>query len=255
MIILTGDVHHMSMKTCDQSLLKGFTELEVTEEYLKIANKYNIKPLLFLTGRLAIEESSYIKKLIKNYKFDIGGHTYYAYSGLFRKYYYGILKKIFKLANGTTEIQKKDIIKTLEVYKKFFNKEIIAWRNHAYRTDKNTNFLLSEAGIRFVSNEVNTITGPKFLIKNLWELPINTLPDHENLKHSNGNSTKLSINQWVDILKEELLANQNSDLDSVVLAHPACMYIEDKFSKFEELCNFIGKNNVASLSDLCKKYK
>ena len=255
MLILTGDVHHMSMKTYDQNLLKGFTELEVTEEYLKIANAYNIKPLLFLTGRLVIEESILLKKLIENYKFDIGGHTYYGYSGFLRKYYYGIYKKVFNLANGSNKIQKQDILKTLEIYKKCFNKKIIAWRNHAYRTDENTNRLLSEFGIRFVSNEVvDSLTIPKFIMKNLWEVPINTTPDHEFLQHSNNNLPKITINDWVEKIKQELLIHEKFHRDSVLLAHPACMYIEDKFLKFEELCSFIGKNKVATLQDFCRKY-
>lgn len=255
MIILTGDVHHMSMRTNDQKLLKGVTELKITEEYLRIANSHNIRPLLFLTGRLAVEEPKLLKKIIDNYKFDIGGHTYYGYSGFFRRYYYGIYKKIFKLANGSKEIQRKDILNTLEIYKKNFNIKINAWRNHAYRNDLNTYRLLSECGIRLVSNRVvSSSVGPTLITKQLWEIPINTTPDHEHLKHSKESTHKISINGWLDKVMKELLSQKKSQIDSVVLAHPACMFIEDEFSEFKELCNFIKNNGAATAESFCEKY-
>ena len=39
MICLTGDVHHMSLKTRDQAHLSG-TEMEAALIYMKIARKY-----------------------------------------------------------------------------------------------------------------------------------------------------------------------------------------------------------------------
>lgn len=256
MIILTGDVHHMSMQTHDQKLLRGLSELEVTEEYLKIANSHGIIPLLFLTGRLAIEEAGLLKRLNNSYKFDVGGHTYYGNSGLYRKYYYGAFKRVFNLANGSKKNQKQDVWKTIEIYKKYLSRDIISWRNHAYRTDRNTNYILSELGVKLVSNRVvDSDIGPNFISKELLEIPINTMPDHEHLYHSKLNTKpKISVKIWVEKIKQEILLQKTLKVDSVVLAHPACMYIEDNFSQFEELCKFLASNEVATLQNFCEKY-
>ena len=109
-IIFTGDIHNMSMDGSDQKqalkINSGVTEVNTCEEYLRILNKYDFKPILFFTARCVIEEGNKIKSLMNKYNFFIGGHTYNAYKPklLFRSFY-----RLFKTYYPLKIIQDFDI--------------------------------------------------------------------------------------------------------------------------------------------------
>ncbi len=80
MIIVSADVHHFSMGGHDQgSLAYGETELKLTEKYLAIANRYGVRPNVYMTGKIAEEEPVLLRYIAENYEMEISGHTYSAY--------------------------------------------------------------------------------------------------------------------------------------------------------------------------------
>src|SRR5258706_8913995 len=77
MIVLTGDIHHMSLRTPDQARMPcGVTEVSACEKYLEIANEAAIEPTIYASGHLAHKEHSLLSRLCQKFRFELGGHTY-----------------------------------------------------------------------------------------------------------------------------------------------------------------------------------
>jgi len=260
MIFLTGDIHHMSMKTRDQALLDNRTEVDCCVPYLKIANFYGIKPTLFFTGKAVKEEGTKIKRLYSDYSLEIGGHTYRAFRFRhFRKtssYFYGACSRLLGLRNGPRILQKRDIELTIKTIQNMLGVHISAWRNHGYRRDKNSYKLLSTFGIKIVSDDVDCNKHfPEKVEENLYSFPINVLPDHEYLRHSIEHQTSYEISQWRGIVERQIVEIEDEYRGiAILLVHPACMFIEDKFQHFTKLCKFISQYDTCSLIEASCEY-
>lgn len=232
-IILTGDIHHMSMNGFDQKIFSHnqySSEVELCEPYLEISNTHNFIPVLFFTGMSIKKEYEKINILKSKYDFVIGGHTYSAYRP---KLFHKTINKLFKSQFISRRHQENDILKTRNAAIKFLNTNILHWRNHAYCQDDNTVEILDRLEFEFISNDVDLKKFfPEKLGKTLTSFPINTIPDHENLPHSVDHSGGYDINDWseknIDIVKKII----NLGGVATILAHPLCMYLEDSFHVF-----------------------
>ena len=250
MVWLTADIHHMSMRGSDQALLSSETEVECCSPYLEIANEYGIIPTLFLTGKVVKEEGKKIRKLQNEYAFEIGGHTYRAFKP---RLLYGICNHLLGLRNGPRFLQRRDIRLTRKVIGDILGVLVLAWRDHAYRHDKNTYSLLAELGFKVVSDEVNGKKySPQKAGNGLYSFSINVTPDHENLIHSEHNTTGYSVCEWLDKIKNEIKVVDEKNGVATLLVHPACMAIEDNFKTFEVLCEFISHFETAKMQDLVR---
>jgi hypothetical protein len=238
MIFLTGDVHEMSPQVLDQKRLpRGWTEVRICEAYLEIANKYSICPTLFFTG-LAIErDGEFIRSLADRYQFEIGGHNF-SVSG--HRLLLGLSRRFLGLANGPYFLQKRDMSATIRCIRDRLGVPVISWRNHAYRMDRNTYRIAGESGIQQVSNRVTGVEGTIRAVEGIIEVPINTLPDHESLGHGVHKRMCNSAQDWVDQVLRQVEYQQARGFPSVILAHPCCMFIEDRLAAFERLCVAIG---------------
>jgi peptidoglycan/xylan/chitin deacetylase (PgdA/CDA1 family) len=232
----------MSLRTKDQRLLPpGTTEVDCMEAYLEIAGKYKLKTTLFLTGKAVKEEGAKIRKLLSPGLTEVGGHTYSAFRP---RLIYGAASRLLGLSNGPRSVQKRDIRLTVRIISEKLGIRIRSWRDHSYRHDKNTYPLLHENGIEFVSDEVQPLRTefPDYM-DGVYSIPINTTPDHENLSHSEFEPA-LSAEEWLDKIiqqAEHILARKGL---AVILAHPSCMFIEDRLKTFEKLCKLLrGKPN------------
>jgi hypothetical protein len=238
-IIFTGDIHHMGMGGCDQEDVlkknKYISEVKLCNEYLEILNYHGFKPILFFTGKCLIEELTEIKYLIKNYKFFVGGHTYSAYQPkiIFRSFY-----RLFGTYYPLRFLQNLDIKYTKQIFLKRINIDIKYWRGHAYFQDKNTNKLLKKNGIEYVSNDVNLSSYKPYIVDQIKSLPINTYPDHENLTHSADHEINWDLNLWYQKNIDQIKHILDKDGTATILAHPLCLYLEDKLISFE---NFVKK--------------
>ena len=248
-ICLTGDVHHMSLETRDQEYMDR-TEVEAAIEYAEIAGEHDVPVTLFVTGKAAEEEPERVKRLAAMDHVEIGGHNYWAFDTLVHKGWRGLTGSW----NGPRPFQRWEIRKTLETFDDL-GIEITSWRDHAYRHDKHTIELLSEAGITHFSDVVEPDGGVRE-VDGLTVVPINTPPDHEHVYHAfrtrefvresdfNGpfgtdSRTAEGWLNWVLEHADTVLATVSA---VTVLAHPACMDLSDGLDGFERLCVHAAEN-------------
>jgi hypothetical protein len=191
-------------------------------------------------------ETEVVSSLAERYRFEVGGHTYTANR---RRRVLGLSRRLLGLANGPRWLQKKDMLATMRCIKEKLDIPVVSWRNHAYRMDRNTYRIAAEAGIRHVSNRVTGVDGTFREVDGVIEVPINTLPDHESLGHDYHPRTCPSAQDWVNRVLQQIEYQQKHGLPSIILAHPLCMFVEDRLAAFERLCSVIGQENTAPLRD------
>lgn len=243
MIVLTGDVHHMSLKTNDQNYLQG-TEGESALSYVDIAEKYGFKTTFFCSGQLCVEEPHIIEALASRHSVEIGGHNFSCFQPML---FHRISKKLLGAFHGPAFHQRREIRRTREILTKHSNQSIVSWRNHAYLSDKNTVRLLSEEGIRFYSDERSNTRLRPYRDVYLTHVPINVMPDHEHLYHAH--RTPETVPAWVeknnfcdcwgsqsyfaDEWAELVIAQAKKIVEqggvANLLIHPACMEALDNF--------------------------
>jgi len=263
-ICLTGDVHHRSFNNEDRKYLK-ISEVEAAIEYAKIAAKYKTKVTLFLTGKAVKEEQESVRQLLRLPSVELGGHNYYAFRP--RWLYNGIFVRGLGLTNGPAYYQNYEIKKTMATFKRLLGVDIVSWRDHAYRHDRNTYSLLARNGIRFVSDEVMPGRQGPYICDGLTIVPINVMPDHDHIYHGKItpetaqswalNRDKFppnlySIEEWLEIVKNQIADIFDKNGVATILAHPACMKIADDFKVFASLCRFISKYDSVLMRELSK---
>ena len=266
MICITGDLHHMSLRTNEQRWLAGSqTEVRTGLRYLEIASRYDVKVTLFFTGKAFQEEWADIKEFLKFPNFEVGGHTFSAFSP---KLLHRAYKKLFGTFNGPPPIQHRDIRRTVEVIYRLTGRRVRSWRDHAYFRDRHTPALLHQQGLEVLSDAVDpTMPGPVSLDNGLVELPINVMPDHEHLLHAHRTETlQRRIHErfgWCDAFGWQAYSPQRwleqvmTQADSIdmkggvatVLMHPLCMYTADGFSSFEAFCRFAAGRHTIFASE------
>jgi len=264
-ICLTGDVHHMSMKGEDQPYLQR-TEVDAAQKYIEIASNYRVKITLFITGKCVMEERQEVEKLLSNGNIELGGHTYRAFTP---RLPYKLSYRLLNRKNGPWFLQSYEIRKTISIFKNFFNYDIVSWRDHAYRHDKNTPKLLKKAGIQYFSDIVSPKYMGPFQKGSLYYVPINVLPDHDYIYHgsrlpgtfdescllsSEFRTKAMSVDQWLVTVKVQVKKTINGSGLATILAHPSCMEICDNFRTFEKLCQFISQYKTVYMKEIGQEY-
>jgi hypothetical protein len=265
MICLTGDIHHMSLRSDDQQYLTG-SEVEAAIEYASIAKDFGVKATFFATGKSVVEEKENFRVLLRYPNVEIGGHTYYAFKP--KWLYSGIFNRLICLSNGPAFYQNYEIKKTIRAFQDSLGINIVSWRNHAYRHDQNTYKLLGQNGIKFVSDEVEPDKIYPYNKDKIISVPINVMPDHDHIYHANltPESTKnwalnrdkflpelYPIEEWLLIIKKQISNITKSKGTATLLVHPTCMKIADGFRIFENLCKFISSYESGFMRDLGKE--
>lgn len=261
MICLTGDIHHLTLKTLDQQYLSD-SEADVASKYIEIAEYYSIKTTLFLTGKVVEEDKEAIIKLSGKKGIEFGGHTYAAFQP---KLLYKLSYRFLGLHNGPRWLQANDIKKTIKVFKDHLNVKIRSWRNHAYRNDRNTPSLLLNNGIKCYSDIASPSYKKPFTKNGIVYVPINVLPDHDYMYHgnrrpgffdetplakSNFKTTAMPPEKWLETVKKQVSEIVSAGGIATILAHPACMEIADGFVVFEQLCKFLSKFPSAHVCEM-----
>lgn len=246
-VCLTGDVHHMSLKTRDQEYMDR-TEVEAAIEYAEIAGKFNVPVTLFITGKAAKEEPEKVRRLATMDHVEIGGHNFWAFGTPLHKLFRGLLGTW----HGPRWFQAWEIRKTINTFDDLGIK-ISSWRDHAYRYNKDTINLLKKSSITYFSNVVEP-KGEVRIKNGVTVLPINTPPDHEHIYHGFRTPEFVSeddfegpfgtqsydVGNWINWVLECAESNCREDRVSTILAHPACMSLVDEFDSFEILCTEIN---------------
>lgn len=254
MICLTGDVHHVSMKTNDQRFLFG-TEAEAALKYVEIAAGKGLKVTLFATGRVVAEEARAFQEIGRFPGVEFGGH---GHRGRRPRWLYEFaFRRLLKRPNGPAFYQAREIGRTLRVFRERLGRAIRSWRDHAYRHDGNTFRLLAAVGVEVVSDELGPETADPRRVAGLVSLPINVWPDHDCLAHGvyagaipaspSSEDGKfptrcLSGEEWLRAVvgQTERIAGRGGV--ATLLVHPACMGVLDGFEIFSSLCAALSKH-------------
>lgn len=246
-VILTGDVHHMSFKGKDQLFLDS-SEAQLALRAAQIAFKYRLKVTYFITGKTIIEETDVVRRIAEMPNVELGGHTYYAFKP--RWLYNWIFSRLMGLRNGPKIYQDWEIRKTVNAFSRKLAIQIISWRDHAYRHDRNTFPLLHKNGISVVSDDVNlNALLPIMMNDGLISLPINIMPDHDYVYHawltpenpvSHRHKQRYQPRIWLELIKRQIYEVLSNGGLATLLIHPACIYIVDQFEIYEELCSFLA---------------
>ena len=274
MICLTGDIHHISLKTKEQKFLSsGETEVKIAERFLKIIEKYRVKVTFFITGKTFDEEWNDLKKIVSSSFVEIGGHTY---SGIPAGKIYKLWCKIkngylptHSPTYGSLFKQKRDIKKMIEVVKKKADLNIISWRSHGYIHDENTYIILSKMGIKIVSDEISSKKiYPEKIKEGLISVPINVIPDHDHIYHAHRDKDfvekakrvgygkddfgidSYDIKTWGEMVIEQVYRIEKNGGIATILMHPLCMYLSDEFKTAEKLINFFSKFDTIWIKDV-----
>lgn len=261
-VCLTGDVHHRSLRTGDQSILDR-SEPKTAVEYAELVEDAGIDATLFLTGRTVEEDPSVIQRLNDFDCVEVGGHNYGAFtvpwvprSGILFKGY----RKAFEV-NCPRWVQRRGIQKTCELLESVSVDRIVSWRDHGFNSDANTYELLASAGIRYVSDEraPDRLRPYKTSNDDLFEVPINVPPDHDHIRHGEikqradwsdpFSGDVYSGKEW---LYRVLAAVKRIDKEgglATILAHPACMALVDDFEVFARLCREVSKYETLTIRE------
>ncbi len=261
MICLTGDIHHSSQNTSDLSYCRG-SEIESAKIMSRIIESYDLNVTFFFTGKCAIEAPKLVKSIADMNNVEIGGHNYWAFPlrKAFNAYF-----RLTGLYNGPKLFQAFEIRKTIETFKRITNRKIVSWRDHGYRHDSNTRQLLIANQIKYFSDSLSANGHQPFWNDNIIEVPINTLPDHDYVYHGSRlkgtfdetvllqsvfSTRAMSAEKWLDVVTEKISDHEKENKLSIILTHPACQEVMDKFTVFERLCQFLQQYESIKMMDI-----
>ena len=262
MICLTGDVHHDSLGTNEQTFMRqaryDTSEVAISVEYVRLCERYGVKCTLYTTGKTLATQWDAFKPAAQSGLVEVGGHTF---GGLPRARLSGLRARLtggvsssHAPAHGSRARQRRDIAKMLEIARQRLGRGIVSWRSHGLVRDAHTEPLLHDAGIRYISDELNWEKRcPEMTEAGLVSHPINALMDHDHVYHAHrtpeyvarqmkhyayqDDPTRESytVEAWGDIVEEQVAAITRDGGLATVLMHPVCMYVADRFATMERL--------------------
>lgn len=255
MICLTGDVHQRSFNGPDNRY-SSYSEAQLARLYCEIAERFQVKVTLFITGKTCVEERRDVQRLSAFPNCEIGGHTFSAFQSPLQR----VWKRLFASPLGPRFYQQRDIQRTISVIERTIGKRIHVWRNHAYCHDSHTYSLLHAHGIRTVSDAVSPdAVTPEQTEEGLLSLPINTQPDHEILFHGKyvpGHRKpkrlvgRWTIKEWGERVQEKIVQIEANGGIGTILAHPLCMEVADGMTTFKMLCQILSRFQTSWVSEI-----
>ncbi len=266
MICLTGDLHHMSLKTGNQQQA-DVSEIQIAGQYLRLLEEADIKVTFFITGRAFAEEWEDLKPVCSSSSVETGGHNYNAFKPSLG---HRIWNKIAGNYNGPYLFQKRDAEKTINIIRLKTGKKIKVWRNHMYMHGPNTEKVLAELGIRICSDGVKKDSNG--LIRHstgIYNFPLNIIPDHEHLIHAERTpewiqwwqkrynwrddfgSDSYYIEEWTELVLSGLQKNEDNGVISNLIIHPITLYLCDKLALFKaKILPFLADHKTIFMSEL-----
>jgi hypothetical protein len=255
----------MSLQTGDQHS-SDITEADSAGLFVKLCEEMQVKSTLYCTGRLLDEEWDAVRKWAHSEYIEIAGHTYSAFMPALP---HRIWKKLTGNYNGPAFMERKDIGRNLDLIEQLIGKKAVSWRNHCYFHGCNTDRLLMEQGITNCSDVVCAPgAAPYYSDDGLVTVPINVIPDHEHIFHGERDkahvdwwvkryafkdaygSESYDMDTWVEIVLSNIEENERMGVVSVILAHPLCMYVADKFSGFSRILNKAAEYGSCTMEEL-----
>ena len=267
MICLTGDIHHMSLRTGNQAHC-DITEVQVAQRYLKMLEEANVKVTFFITGKCFAEEWEDLKPICEHPLVEVGGHTYSAFKP---DLWHRAWNKINGSYNGPEWYQRWDTHRTVEIIKNKCGTTIQCWRNHMYMHGPFTERVLHDHGIKICSDGVNrSSNGPTRHPTGILNFPLNVMPDHEHLYHAERTLEWVArwvkrynwsddygpesyyIEEWTERVLQELREHEDTGVLSNMLIHPITLYLCDRLRSFERILEFIASYETMHVTDVCE---
>jgi hypothetical protein len=243
-VVLTGDVHHYIPSADRRHAVESESTLAV--EYARMAGRHGLKVTLFFTGRALRDDIADAGPLLSMETVEIGGHGWDAFRP---RWLYRPLARLSGSPHGYRSWQRRTIARTRAAIERVTGKGPTSWRNHAYVHDAHTAGLLAEAGIVAWSDHVDLGRARPYVHESgLVVLPMNTIPDHENLYHgdrtpeSSGAAGSLHPTEWCARVLEGVERALADGGTATVLAHPLCMKVVDDWETFDALCSGLSKH-------------
>lgn len=245
-VVLTGDVHH-AIGAADQSFADR-SEAALAVEYAEIAARHGLKVTLFFTGKAVLANGDEARRLLGMEHVEIGGHGWNAFQP---RLWHGALNWLLGSPHGPPWLQRRMIRRTCEAVTGWSEQPVRSWRNHAYRHDSHTARLLGAAGIHAWSDEVDSArVAPYRHASGVAVVPINTVPDHEYLRHGGWPKESATLqwggpaygaDEWYERVRAAVESIAQRGGVATILAHPICMKVLDDWATFERLCAFVTR--------------
>jgi peptidoglycan/xylan/chitin deacetylase (PgdA/CDA1 family) len=264
MICLSGDLHHMSLGTGNQAHC-DVTEIQVAQRYLRMLEEAGVRVTFFVSGKSLAEECDHLKPIYESPFVEIGGHNYSCFTP---ELWHRFWNKAIGSYNGPAWYQRRDALKTANIIRKRTGRQIRCWRNHMYMHGPYTERVLADCGIPICSDGVvRSSIGPTLHKTGTWNFPLNIMPDHEHLYHAERTpewvdawvkrydwsddygSRSYYVEEWTDLVLEELQQHENHGVVSNMLIHPITLYLCDRFKSFERILDFLSTHETVTMSD------
>ena len=110
-IVLTGDVHHSSLKTGNQRA-SDIPEAVAAQRALRLAEQAGVKLTYFLSGRSLVEEWDLVKPLCESESVELGGHNWSCFQPAIL---HRACLKLMGSYNGPAWLQRRDARRTIAV--------------------------------------------------------------------------------------------------------------------------------------------
>jgi len=265
MICLTGDLHHMSLGTGNQRHC-DITEMRTAILYLRLLEDAGVKVTFFISGKSFTQEWEETRQVAEHPLVEIGGHNW---SCLTPALWHRFWNKAIGSYNGPSWYQRMDARRTIDVIRRRTGRPIRLWRNHMYMHGPCTERVLSECGIELISDGVQKdADGPKRHPTGVLNFPINVIPDHEHLYHAERTPEWVDewrrryewsddfgpdsfyIDEWVDIVLDNLEANERRGAVSNMIIHPITMYLCDRFEGFRRILSYLADRQTVHLGEV-----
>ena len=265
MIYLTCDIHHASLQTGNQKAC-DITELQVAQRFLKLLEEFDVKATFYISGKCFTEEWVDTRPLCEHELVDFGGHNY---SCLEPELWHRLWNKLINSYNGPRWYQRWDVNKTRSVIQEKTGRDISLWRNHMYMHGPYTEEVLGEAGILICSDGVKADgNGLEPHPSGIFNFPINVMPDHEHLYHAERTVEWVKwwqdrynwsddfgpesyfIDQWTDIVLNQLESHRKEGIISHLIIHPITMYLCDEFQNLRRILSHIRQHDSGFVMDL-----
>lgn len=265
MICLTGDLHHMTLRTGNQAHC-DITEIQVAKKFLRLLDDANVKMTMFVSGRSFLEEWTDLRPICQSPLVELGGHNYNCFTP---QLWHRFWNKVCGSYNGPAWYQTWEVQKTIKIIENKTGQRIKSWRNHMYMHGPYTERVLSNCGIDVCSDGVSRASnGPQWDERGVFNFPLNVMPDHEHLFHAERTpewvdwwvkrygwsddygSESYYVEDWADRVIDELQAHERDGVVSNMIIHPITMYLCDKFKAFERILDYIASRETVHVSEL-----
>ena len=264
MICLTGDLHHMSLKTGNQQHC-DITELQCARRSLDLLAEAGVKVTWFVSGLCFVQEWDDLRPIVQHPLVEVGGHNWNCFTpALWHRFW----KKAIGSYNGPAWYQDLDARLTQEACLRRTGRPIRLWRNHMYMHGPHTERVLAGRGITLCSDGVHRAgDGPVRHPAGIWSFPINVLPDHEHLYHAERTREWVAAwqkryrwtddwgpeswepREWTDRVLANLAENEARGATSCMIIHPITMYLADRFEGFGRILAYLRTRQTAWLSE------